>query len=60
MRTTSWNGEVLQIVGVVALVAVLVAVSLAAGDDPCASEAYARGNPDACWDSWYNGRYYEI
>ncbi len=59
-KGASWNGEVLPIVGIVALVAIIIAISIAQGEDPCADEAYARGNEEACQDSWYNGSYYNI
>ncbi len=61
-KGASWNGDsTLPTIGIIlGIVALIVGIELLIGNDPCANEAYARGNPSACENSWYNGAYYNI
>jgi hypothetical protein len=61
-KGASWNGDSsLPTIGIiVGLLVLVVGLALLSGKDPCANEAYARGNPSACESSWYNGAYYNI
>lgn len=58
-KGASWNGAdpVYAWVGIAILVVIIMALQ---PEDPCADEAYARGNLEACRNSSYNGRYYDI
>lgn len=49
----SWNGDVQMYLFVGGFLAVMIAVAILVPADKCTNEAYARGNPDACADSWY-------
>ena len=59
-KGASWSGDTGTTFLIVGLLAVVIAVSLLIPPSKCANEAYARGNIEACQDSSYNGRYYNI